>query len=202
MPEETVTPAPSSRSGLSRRTVLSAAAWSVPVVAAAAAVPMHAASGAGAAIDTDGLVLAFPDANVSGSSELALSGQIVLSSPTTAATTVTVTFTWQGTGSNAGTDEIWVYGPDSSIDGWTFVQGAANDEKYTAVILQTTVAAGTTQVPVVSRRQGNTANGIMYGEETPIGGFFAYDGEYTIRFTAPGYTEGVRVVPYTQVLPD
>lgn len=202
MPEETVVPAPSSRPSLSRRTVLSAGAWSIPVVAAAVAVPLHAASVAGGAIDASGVVLTFPDANAGGSSELSLSGQIVFSSATTAPTNVTVTFTWQGTGDNAGTDGIWVYAPDSAIDGWTFVQGAPDDGLYPAVILQTSVAAGATQVPVVSRRLGSTANAIMYGEETPIGGFAAYDGVYTIRFSAPGYSDDVLTVPYTQVFPD
>ncbi|MCK2037748.1 hypothetical protein KZC51_16590 [Microbacterium sp. SSW1-49] len=200
MTEESVVPA--SRASLSRRTVLSAGAWSIPVVAAAVAVPLHAASVATGAINADGVVLTFPDANLGGSSELSLSGQITFSSATTAPTNVTVTFTWAGAGDNAGTDGIWVYAPDSTIDGWTFVQGAPNDGLYPAVILQTTVATGTTQVPVVSRRLGSTSNAIMYGEETPIGGFAAYDGAYTIRFSAPGYTDAEIVVPYTQVFPD
>ncbi|MHC9046618.1 hypothetical protein ACYX8G_18700 [Microbacterium saperdae] len=201
MSEESLVPAASSRSSLSRRTVLSAGAWSIPVVAAAVAVPLHAASAAAGAIDADGVVLTFTVPTIS--SDIAVSGQIVLSPPTASPTAVTVTFTWIGTGDNVGTDEIWVYGGDNGgLDGWTFVQGAPNDGKYPAVVLQTSVAAGTSQVPVVSRYNGGNTEAIMYGEETPVGGSAEYEGEYTVRFSAPGYTDAVIVVPYTQVFPD
>lgn len=201
MPEESVVPAPSSRASLSRRTVLSAGAWSIPVVAAAVAVPLHAASVAAGAIDASGVVLTFTVPGIS--SDIAVSGQIVLSSPTTSPTAVTVTFTWTGTGGNLGSEGIWVYGGDNGgLDGWTFLQGAPDDGLYPAVILQTSVAAGTSQVPVVSRYNGGNTEAIMYGKETVVGGGAEYEGEYTVRFSAPGYTDAEIVVPYTQVLPD
>lgn len=201
MPEESVVPAPSSHTSLSRRTVLTAGAWSIPVVAAAVAVPLHAASEA-LALDASGVVWSFPDATgplVSGSSELVLSGQVVFSAPPVSATDVTVTFTWQGVGANADADGIWVYGGDNGgLDGWTFVLGAPDDGLYPVVALQTTAAAGTAQVPVVSRYDGETTKAIMYGEETPVGGGAEYDGVYTIRFSAPGYADAVLTVPYTR----
>ncbi|WEK60746.1 MAG: hypothetical protein P0Y60_15805 [Candidatus Microbacterium colombiense] len=200
MPEEITVPIRSSstgRSGLSRRAVVGAAVWSVPVLAVAVATPMHAASAA--AIDASGVVLSFPDAGGSGSSELTLSGQLVLSSATTAPTAVTVTFTWQGTGANAASQGIWVYGgANEGILGWTFVLGAPDDGLYSTVVLQTSLATGTTQVPVVSRYDGDTARAILYGEETAVGPVTHYDGIYTIRFSAPGYADAVLTVPYNR----
>ncbi|GGM58240.1 hypothetical protein GCM10010489_32340 [Microbacterium saperdae] len=182
--------------------MLSAGAWSIPVVAAAVAVPLHAASAAAGAIDASGVVWNFPDAtgaNTSGSSELVLTGQVAFSTPTTSDTDVTATFTWQGTGANAGSDGIWVYsGDNGGLDGWTFVQGAPDNGLHAIVSFQTSVVAGTAQVPVVSRYDGLTTKAIMYGEETPVGGNAEYDGVYTIRFSAPGYTDGVLTVPYTR----
>ncbi|MDP3950496.1 hypothetical protein [Microbacterium sp.] len=201
MPEANASSASSPLPAISRRTALAAAAWSVPIVAAAVAVPAHAASGD--TIDATGVTLTFTGPQWS--SEFRLSGQLTLSSPATAATTVTATVTWQGTGSNTGAEGLYLYkgnipGGDAGIVGWTTVQGAADDQLHTTFAFQTSPGAGTTQVLTTSSYDGETMNGFMYGAETQIGASTFWDGTITIRFSSPGYTDAVLVVPYVQMI--
>lgn len=189
------------RAPLSRRTLLGAAAWSVPVIAATVAAPLAAASVA--AIDATGVVLTFTDELGSGSSEFRLSGQVALPAAPPSSVTLSATITWEGTGANAGATGLYLYSnatPSTagSILGWTLVQGAADDALHQTFIFQTTLAAGVAQATTVSSYDGNTQNGFMFGAETIIGGFPEYDGIITIRFSAPGYTDGVVTVPYTR----
>lgn len=183
-----------------RRTLLTAAAWSVPMVAAAVAVPLSAASTL-AAIDDSAVALTFTGPEFS--SEFRLSGQLAFPSAPAASTVVSATVTWQGTGSNSGAQGLYLYkgnipGGDAGIIGWTTVQGAADDQLHTTFVFQTTLAAGSTQVPVVSSYDGSTLNPIMFGAETPNGGTSFWDGVITIRFSAPGYADAVLTVPYVQ----
>lgn len=189
------------RTPLSRRTVLGAAAWSVPVLAAAVAVPAQAASLP--AIDASGvaLTLTLPES----SSEFRMSGQVALASASASPTTVSATVTWEGTGANAGARGLYLYrgntpGGDGGIIGWTLVQGAADDTAHDTYIFQTTIAAGVTQASTVSSYDGSTIAAFMYGVETATGPSSAYDGIVSIRFSAPGYTDAVITLPYVQPL--
>ncbi|MEU4016037.1 hypothetical protein AB0E56_12330 [Microbacterium sp. NPDC028030] len=108
------------RSAISRRTLLGAAAWSVPVVALTVAAPARAASGG--LLDADEVVLTFTGPQWS--SEFALSGQLSMSPAASSPTDVTATITWQGTGANAGAEGLYLYkgnipGGDAGIIGWT-----------------------------------------------------------------------------------
>ena len=199
MPEEL---AASSRSPISRRTVIGAAAWSVPVVALTVATPAHAASGAGA-LNATGVVLSFTDPQWS--SEFRLSGQLALAPAAAAAVDVTATITWQGTGGNSAAQGLYMYqgivpGAETGIPGWTVVQGAADDQLYTTFVLRSTVAAGSASVPTVSLYDGVTTKPIMYGAETWVGADSFWDGIITIRFSAPGYADAVVEAPYTMVV--
>lgn len=196
MPDETALP---TRSHLSRRTVIGAAAWSLPVIALSAAAPAHAASFG--VIDADGVVLDFTDPQWS--SEFTLSGQLVLSPAAPAPVDVTMTITWQGTGANAGAEGLWVYGGgtppiEAGITGWTYLQGGPDNGLHTTVVLSASAPTGTTAIPTVSIYEGDTAKPIMYGAETPNGGTAFWDGIITIRFSAPGYPDAVLTAPYVQ----
>ncbi|MFK3679387.1 hypothetical protein ACI2IP_16825 [Microbacterium sp. NPDC090218] len=198
MPENHPLPA---RSAISRRTVIGAAAWSVPVVALTVAAPAHAASGG--VLDASGVVLAFSAPQWS--SEFTLSGQLALSPAAPASTDVTMTISWQGTGANAGAQGLYVYGGgtppiQAGITGWTYLQGAPDNQLHTTVVLRSTVAAGTPSIPTVSIYDGDTTKPIMYGAETPDGGSSFWDGIITIRFSAPDYTDAVLTIPYTQTV--
>ena len=199
MPEETVVPAPYSSTMLSRRAVIGAAAWSVPVLAVAMAVPAYAASGD--TIDASGVVLTFTGPEWS--SEFRLSGQLALSSAPVETTTVSATITWQGSGANSGAQGLYLYkgnipGGDAGILGWNLVQGAADDSLHDTYVFHAAVAAGTAEVPTISSYDGSTANGFMFGAETAQAGATFWDGTITIRFSAPGYTDAVLTVPYVQ----
>ena len=192
-------PAPSSRSTLSRRTVLRTAAWSAPVVVAAVAIPFSAASVA--AIDATGVSLTFTGPQWS--SEFRLSGALQLPQTAPTATTVSATVTWQGTGSHAAAQGLYLYkgnipGGDAGIVGWTTVTGAPDDQLHQTFVFETIVPAGASQAPVVSSYDGSTANGFMYGAETPDNGSAFWDGVITIRFSAPGFADAVLTVPYVQ----
>ncbi|MGW9156308.1 MULTISPECIES: hypothetical protein [unclassified Microbacterium] len=189
------------RPAISRRTVIGAAAWSVPVVALTVATPAHAASGG--ALDATGVVLTFTGPQWS--SEFTLSGQLVLSPAAPAPTDVTATITWQGTGDNAGAQGMYVYGGgtppiDAGVTGWTYLQGAPDNQLHPTVVLGNSAAAGTTSIPTVSIYDGDTSKPIMYGAETPNGGSAFWDGIITIRFSAAGYADAVLTVPYTQTV--
>jgi len=198
VPEQSPVPA---RSALSRRTVIGAAAWAVPVVAVTVAAPAHAASGG--ALDASGVVLTFTGPQWS--SEFTLTGQLALSPAAPAPTDVTMTITWQGTGANAGAQGLYIYGGgtppiEAGVTGWTYLQGAPDNQLHTTVILSASAPAGTTSIPTVSIYDGDTSLPIMYGAETPNGGSSFWDGIITIRFAAPGYVDAVMTVPYTQVV--
>ncbi|CAH0173848.1 hypothetical protein SRABI76_01351 [Microbacterium oxydans] len=189
------------RTSLSRRTLLGAAAWSVPVIATAVAAPLAAASVA--ALDASGVVITFTDEFGSGSSEFRLSGQVALPAPSASPVTVSATITWAGTGANSGSTGLYLYASAvpseaGSILGWTLVQGAADDAAHETYIFQTTVPTGVTQATTVSSYGGSTLNGFMFGVESFVGGTLEYDGIITIRFSAPGYGDGVVTVPYTR----
>ncbi|WP_223623551.1 hypothetical protein [Microbacterium sp. EST19A] len=195
------------RTRVSRRTLLGAAAWSVPVVAVAVATPLHAASQL--AIDASGVVLEFTDTDIAngagGSSTFRLSGQVALPAAPASAVPMSATITWQGTGANAGSTGLYLYSnatPTTAgrIDGWTLVQGAADDSLHDTYIFQTTLAGGVAQATTVSRYDDDPSQGFMYGAETAVGGLF-YDGIITIRFSAPGYTDAVLTVPFDQPQP-
>ena len=183
-----------------RRTVLALAAWSAPVIATALAVPLSAASTVGA-IDAAGVELVFTGPEFS--SEFRLSGQLSFPQAPAAATIVSATVTWQGTGSNSGAQGLYLYkgniaGGDAGIVGWATVQGAADDQLHPTFVFQASLGTGETQLPVVSSYDGSTLNPIMYGAETPSGGTSFWDGIITIRFSAPGYADAVLTVPYVQ----
>ncbi|MFB8190309.1 hypothetical protein ACFC14_13345 [Microbacterium sp. NPDC055988] len=189
------------RPAISRRTVIGAAVWSVPVVALIVATPAHAASGG--VIDASGVALAFTGPQWS--STFTLSGQLALSPETATPTQVTATITWQGTGANEGAQGLYLYdggspAQDGGISGWTTLQGAADDQLYSAFVFGTTVAAGTATVPTVSTYLGDPSEGFMFGAETQNGGSAFWDGIITIRFSAPGYADAVLTVPYTQTV--
>ncbi|MBS1898884.1 MAG: hypothetical protein JSS88_16240 [Actinobacteria bacterium] len=189
---------PSARA-LPRRSVLRAAAWGAPVIAAAVAAPLSAASGG--ALDASGVVLTFTGPQWS--SEFRLSGALRLPAPASASTTVSATITWQGTGSNSAAQGLYLYkgnivGGDAGIVGWTTTTGAADDQLHSTFVFETVIGAGSTQTPVVSSYDGSTANGFMYGAETPHDGTAYWDGVITIRFSAPGFTDAVLTVPYVQ----
>ncbi|MBT2494343.1 hypothetical protein J7E45_01880 [Microbacterium sp. ISL-59] len=189
------------RPPISRRTVIGAAAWSVPVIALTVATPAHAASGG--AIDASGVALAFTGPQWS--STFTLSGQLALSPATAAPTQVTATITWQGTGANAGAQGLYLYDggsptQDGGISGWTILQGAADDQLYNTFVFGAIVAAGTATVPTVSTYLGDQDEGFMYGAETPNAGSAFWDGIITIRFSAPEYADAVLTVPYTQTV--
>lgn len=189
------------RVAVSRRSVIGAAAWSVPVIALTVASPAHAASAG--TIDASGVGLSFTGPEVS--SEFTLTGQLRFSPTPSAPTDVTATITWQGTGSNAGAEGLYLYkgnipGGDAGILGWTVVQGAADDQLHTTFVFRTTLAAGVAQVATVSSYDGSTSSAFMFGAETRVGADTFWDGIITIRFSAPGYTDAVLTVPYTQVV--
>ncbi|MFD6699893.1 MULTISPECIES: hypothetical protein [unclassified Microbacterium] len=192
-------PARDDRSTLSRRTVLRAAAWSTPVVAAAVAVPLSAASVG--AIDASGVSLTFTGPQWS--SEFRLSGVLQLPQAAPTATTVSATITWQGTGSNSAAQGLYLYkgnipGGDAGIVGWTTTTGAPDDQLHSTFVFETVVVAGSSQTPVVSSYDGSTANGFMYGAETPNNGTAFWDGVITVRFSASGLADAVLTVPYVQ----
>ncbi|SDM14926.1 hypothetical protein [Microbacterium azadirachtae] len=192
-------PARTDRSPLSRRGVLRAAAWSTPVVVAAVAVPFSAASGG--TIDASGVALTFTGPQWS--SEFRLSGVLRLSQAVPTATTVSATITWQGTGSNSAAQGLYLYkgnvpGGDAGIVGWATTTGAPDDQLHSVFVFQTVIGAGNSQTPVVSSYDGSTANGFMYGAETPNNGSAFWDGVITIRFTALGFADAVLTVPYVQ----
>lgn len=191
------------RTPLSRRTLLGAAAWSVPVIAATVAAPAHAASLP--AIDATGVALTFTGPEFS--SEFRLSGQVAVPTVPTSPVTVSATFTWEGTGSNSGAAGMYLYkgnipGGDAGILGWTLVQGAADDTLHQTYVFQTALAAGVGQATTVSSYDGNTLSGFMYGAETPSGGSAFWDGIISVRFSAVGYSDAVLTVPYVQTQPD
>lgn len=193
----------SPRTPLSRRTLLGAAAWSVPVIAISVATPAFAASLA--ALDASGVGLTFTDLVAdggSGSSTFRLSGQVALPAASTSAVTVSATITWEGTGANAGSSGLYLYanptpGMEGRIGGWTLVQGAADDAIHETYIFQTTLSAGMTQATTVSTYEGRTDFGFMYGVESSSSPT-SYDGIITIRFSAPGYSDAMLTVPYVQ----
>lgn len=198
MPDERPLPA---RPTISRRTVIGAAAWSVPVIALTAATPAQAASGG--AIDATGVVLAFTGPQWS--SEFTLSGQLALSPAPAAPTQVTATISWQGTGANSGAQGLYLYdggspSQDGGISGWTLLQGAADDQLYSVFVFSTVIAAGTLTVPTVSTYLADPEAAFMFGAETPNGGTSFWDGIITIRFSAAGYADAVLTVPYTQTV--
>ncbi|QNA92467.1 MULTISPECIES: hypothetical protein [unclassified Microbacterium] len=187
------------RSPISRRTLIGAAVWSVPVIALAVAAPAHAASGG--ALDASGVVLTFTGPQWS--SEFALSGQLSLSPVPSSPVDVTATITWQGTGANAGAEGLYLYkgnipGGDAGIIGWTLRQGAPDDQLHRTFVFGTIVAAGTAAVPTVSSYDGDTTSAFMFGAETPNGGSAFWDGIITIRFSAPGFADAVLATPYVQ----
>lgn len=194
MTDESATRAP-----LSRRTLLRATAWSVPVIAATVAAPAQAASLP--AIDATGVALTFTGPEFS--SEFRLNGQVALPSAPATAVLVSATITWEGTGGNAGAEGLYLYrgnivGGDAGILGWNLTQGAADDSLHTTFVFQTTLPAGTSQATTVSSYDGSTLSGFMYGAETPNGGSAFWDGIVTIRFSATGYSDAVLTVPYVQ----
>lgn len=198
MPDEAALP---TRAALSRRAVVGAAAWSLPVIALSTATPAYAASGAPQVLDADGVVLDFTDPQWS--SEFTLAGQLVLSPAAPAPVDVTMTITWQGTGANLGAEGLWVYGGgtppiEAGITGWTYLQGGPDNELHTTVVLSASAPTGTTAIPTVSIYEGDTTKPIMYGAETPNGGTAFWDGIITIRFSAAGYADAVLTAPYVQ----
>ena len=89
-------------------------------------------------------------------------------------------------------------GGDAGIVGWTTTTGAPDDQLHSTFVFEKALGAGSSQTPVVSSYDGSTANGFMYGAETPHGGSAYWDGVITIRFSAPGYADAVLTAAYVQ----